>query len=39
LKQLRKALTFNIPARMDLLNITPQVEAALEESGDRKSVV
>ena len=33
MKHLRKALTFNIPARMDLLNITPQVEAALEESG------
>ena len=33
MKHLRKALAFNIPARMDLLNITPQVEAALEESG------
>jgi secondary thiamine-phosphate synthase enzyme len=32
-KHLRKTLTFNIPARMDLVNITPQVEAALEESG------
>ena len=33
MKHLRKALTFNIPARMDLVNITPQVEAALSESG------
>ncbi|HET9941168.1 MAG TPA: secondary thiamine-phosphate synthase enzyme YjbQ [Candidatus Eisenbacteria bacterium] len=33
MKHLRKTLTFNIPARMDLVNITPQVEAALEESG------
>jgi len=33
MKHHRKTLTFNIPARMDLLNITPQVEAALEESG------
>ena len=33
MKHLRKTLTFNIPARMDLVNITPQVEAALSESG------
>ena len=33
MKHLRKTLTFNIPTRMDLVNITPQVEAALEESG------
>ena len=26
-------LTMNIPARMDIVNITPQVEAALAESG------
>jgi len=32
-KHLRKTLTFNVPARMDLVNITPQVEAALSESG------
>jgi len=32
-KHLRKTLTFNIPARMDLVNITPEVEAALTESG------
>ncbi|HEX5030676.1 MAG TPA: secondary thiamine-phosphate synthase enzyme YjbQ [Candidatus Eisenbacteria bacterium] len=33
MKHLRKTITFNIPARMDLVNITPQVRAALEESG------
>jgi secondary thiamine-phosphate synthase enzyme len=32
-KHLRKTLTFNLPARMELVNITPQVEAALTESG------
>jgi secondary thiamine-phosphate synthase enzyme len=32
-KHLRKTLTFNVPARMDLVNITPEVEAALSESG------
>ena len=33
MKHHRKALTFNVPARMELINITPQVRAALEESG------
>jgi len=33
MKHHRKTLTFNIPSRMDLINITPQVEAALQESG------
>lgn len=33
MKHLRKTLTFNLPARMELVNITPQVEAALTESG------
>jgi secondary thiamine-phosphate synthase enzyme len=32
-KHLRKTITFNIPSRMDLVNITAQVEAALLESG------
>jgi secondary thiamine-phosphate synthase enzyme len=32
-KHLRKTLTFNLPARMELVNITPEVQAALEESG------
>ena len=33
MKHHRATLTFNIPARMDLVNITPEVEAALRESG------
>jgi secondary thiamine-phosphate synthase enzyme len=32
-KHHRATLTFNIPARMELVNITPEVEAALRESG------
>jgi len=32
-KHHRKTLTFNVPVRMDLVNITPEVEAALSESG------
>jgi secondary thiamine-phosphate synthase enzyme len=33
MKHLRKTLTFEIPARMELVNITPDVEAAVTESG------
>jgi len=33
MKSFRKALTYNIPARMDFVNITPEVEAAIRESG------
>lgn len=33
MKSHTKHLTFNIPARMDFLNITPQVEAELSASG------
>jgi secondary thiamine-phosphate synthase enzyme len=33
MKHLRKTLTFEIPARMELVNITPEVEAAVKESG------
>ncbi|HEY7727852.1 MAG TPA: secondary thiamine-phosphate synthase enzyme YjbQ [Candidatus Eisenbacteria bacterium] len=33
MKSYRKTLTFTIPARMELVNITPQVEAAVRESG------
>ena len=35
MRHLRKTLTFNIPARMDLVNITSQVEDAVRESGVR----
>ena len=33
MRHFRKTLTLNVPARMDFVNITPQVEAAVEESG------
>jgi secondary thiamine-phosphate synthase enzyme len=33
MKHLRKTLTLEIPARMELVNITPEVEAAVKESG------
>jgi len=32
MKSYREELTFNLPARMDFANITPQVEAALDRS-------
>src|SRR5438445_9783707 len=38
MKHLRRTLTFRIPARMDFVNITPQVEAALRESGVREGL-
>ncbi|MBC8401539.1 MAG: YjbQ family protein [Candidatus Marinimicrobia bacterium] len=33
MKSFHKELWFNIPERMDFINITPDVEAALRESG------
>lgn len=33
MKHYRKTLTFQLPARMDLVNITPEVDAAVRESG------
>ncbi len=39
MKSYRETLTFNIPKRMDFLNITPQVEAAVEKSGVREGLV
>jgi secondary thiamine-phosphate synthase enzyme len=38
MKSHRQVLTFNIPARMDFVNITPQVEAAVAESGVREGL-
>ena len=38
MKSHRLVLTFNIPARMDFVNITPQVEAAVAESGVREGL-
>jgi len=37
-KSFRKELTFRTPTRRALLNITPQVEAALVESGVREGL-
>jgi hypothetical protein len=31
-------LTFNVPKRMDFVNITPQVEAAVKKSGVREGL-
>ncbi|TFF91907.1 YjbQ family protein [Candidatus Thorarchaeota archaeon] len=33
MKSLTKYLTFNVPARMDLVHITPKVQEAVAESG------
>jgi secondary thiamine-phosphate synthase enzyme len=38
MKSYRKELWFNIPARRGFINITPQVEAALRESGIREGL-
>ena len=38
MKSFRKELTFRIPARRALVNITPQVESALAESGIREGL-
>ena len=32
-------LTFNVPSRMDFLNITPEVERAVTESGIQEGIV
>src|SRR5512135_3568748 len=39
MKSFRKELWFNIPSRRGFVNITPQVEAALQESGIREGLV
>ena len=38
MKHFRKTLTLNVPARMDFVNITPQVKAAVEESGIKEGL-
>ena len=38
MKSFRKELTFHTPTRRALLNITPQVESALAESGVREGL-
>ncbi len=39
MKSFRKELTFNVPARRGFINITPQVDEALQESGIREGLV
>jgi secondary thiamine-phosphate synthase enzyme len=38
MKSHRQELTFNIPARMDFVNITAEVEAAVRQSGVREGL-
>ena len=38
MKTHREELTFNIPARMDFVNITPQVADAVQKSGVREGL-
>ena len=38
MKSHREELTFNVPARMDFVNITPEVEAAVRESGVKEGL-
>jgi thiamine phosphate synthase YjbQ (UPF0047 family) len=38
MKSFRKELWFNTPHRRDYINITPEVEAALRESGIREGL-
>jgi len=39
MKTYRKELWFNIPKRRDYVNITPQVEECIKESGIREGIV
>ena len=38
MKSHREELNFNIPARMEFVNITPQVEAAVKKSGVKEGL-
>ena len=38
MKSYRKELTYHVPTRRELINITPEVEAALRESGIREGL-
>lgn len=38
MKSFRKELWFNLPARMEFVNITGEVESALSESGIREGL-
>jgi secondary thiamine-phosphate synthase enzyme len=39
MKTFRKELWFNVPGRRELINITPQVREALQESGIREGLI
>ena len=39
MKTYRETLTLNLPKRMDFVNITPQVEPAVDKSGVRDGLV
>lgn len=39
MKSYRKELLFNVPSRRGFINITPQVEACLRESGIREGLI
>ena len=39
MKTFRQCLTFNLPARMEFINITPQVEEAVSSSGVSEGLV
>jgi secondary thiamine-phosphate synthase enzyme len=39
MKSYRKELWFNVPSRRDFINITPQVEECLRESGIKEGLV
>ncbi|RLB42378.1 MAG: YjbQ family protein [Deltaproteobacteria bacterium] len=39
MRSYRKELWFNVPTRMAFINITPEVEAAVRESGIREGLV
>ena len=39
MKHYRKELTFNMPTRRGLVNITPQVQNAIDESGIKEALV
>ncbi len=39
MKSYRQELWFNIPGRRDFVNITPQVETCIQESGIREGLV
>lgn len=39
MKSYRKELVFNIPGRRGFVNITPQIQKALEESGIREGLL